>query len=310
MPAPLTEKKSVLHRFGGDWTRTKLQILQGYLKAYSNIFNSNPQAQYFDTWYVDAFAGTGYVNFKDEAKGDESISLLGDLPEPETDQFLKGSATIALEVDPGFKNHLFIDTKKEHCESLAGLKLQFPKKKIEIRQGEANDELTKWVQSRDWKKTRAVAFLDPYGMQVDWKTIEMLGATKGVDLWLLLPLGVALARMLPRNNLPSEAWAQRLDRAIGTSDWRQELYTPTGQVDLFDMGKGLAMARNTDTRGLEAFMIKRLETAFHTLHPTPRPLNNSRGNPLYLFCFAAGNERGAKPAMRIASHLLDPMIDL
>ncbi|HEY5704615.1 MAG TPA: three-Cys-motif partner protein TcmP [Terrimicrobiaceae bacterium] len=294
-----------VHRFGGDWTRTKLEILQGYLKAYSAIFNGNEQARYFQTWYVDAFAGTGYVDFK-ETKPGESASIWDDLLEPETEQFLKGSATIALEVDPGFKNHLFIDTKKEHCVSLDALKEQFPNKRIEVLQGEANDEISKWVQAQNWKKTRAVVFLDPYGMQVDWKTIEMLGTTKGVDLWLLLPLGVALARMLPRNNLPSAGWAQRLDRAIGTSDWRHELYEETGQVELFDLGGGPTVARKANTRALEAFMIRRLETVFHAVHPNPRPLLNSRGNPLYLLCFAAGNERGAKPAMRIAKHLLEP----
>lgn len=32
-------------------------------------------------------------------------------------------------------------------------------------------------------------FLDPYGMQVDWATIEAIAKTKAIDLWILFPLG-------------------------------------------------------------------------------------------------------------------------
>ncbi len=38
--------------------------------------------------------------------------------------------------------------------------------RCEIRTGEANAEIRKWCAKRDWKKERAVVFLDPYGMQV------------------------------------------------------------------------------------------------------------------------------------------------
>jgi three-Cys-motif partner protein len=47
------------HTFGGAWTERKLQCLRKYLEAYRTIFNRNPRARYFHTWYVDAFAGTG-----------------------------------------------------------------------------------------------------------------------------------------------------------------------------------------------------------------------------------------------------------
>lgn len=36
----------------------------------------------------------------------------------------------------------------------------------------------------------------------------------------------------------------------------------------------------------------------------PGVLRNSHNNPLYLFCFAVGNERGKTIALRIAEHLL------
>jgi hypothetical protein len=36
----------------------------------------------------------------------------------------------------------------------------------------------------------------------------------------------------------------------------------------------------------------------------PGVLRNSKNNPLYLVCFAVGNDRGKDIALRIAKHLL------
>lgn len=44
------------HRFGGDWTETKLAILQKYLAAYTTALKRTS----FRKAYIDAFAGTGY----------------------------------------------------------------------------------------------------------------------------------------------------------------------------------------------------------------------------------------------------------
>ena len=56
-----------------------------------------------------------------------------------------------------------------------------------------NQKLLAFAQSTDWKTHRAVVFLDPYGMQVEWKTIQALGQTEAVDLrfcfHLARPLG-------------------------------------------------------------------------------------------------------------------------
>lgn len=49
-------KEGSIHRFGGDWTATKLEILRGYLESYAIALKK----QSFRTAYIDAFAGTGY----------------------------------------------------------------------------------------------------------------------------------------------------------------------------------------------------------------------------------------------------------
>ncbi len=49
-------------------------------------------------------------------------------------------------------------------------------------------------------------------MQVDWKTIEAVAATKAIDLWLLFPLGVGVNRLLTRSG-DSRLVASSLDGA-------------------------------------------------------------------------------------------------
>ena len=47
--------------FGGHWTAEKLGILEHYLNAYTTALKSKP----FKLIYIDAFAGTGLVEFQD-----------------------------------------------------------------------------------------------------------------------------------------------------------------------------------------------------------------------------------------------------
>ena len=43
----------------------------------------------------------------------------------------------------------------------------------------------------------ALVLLDPFGMQVDWNSIEQLKGTR-TDLWILIPTGVIVNRLLDR----------------------------------------------------------------------------------------------------------------
>jgi three-Cys-motif partner protein len=182
------------HRFGGDWTQTKLDVLKDYLAAYTKALKDKPTpAQPFRKAYIDAFAGTGSRAARERSTSSEPGSLLfPDLAEPAPQKLLDGSAKLALQVEPRFDKYIFIERSPERCEQLETLKQEFPTlaDDIDVQQGEANDVIQKLCAPLNaWKSRRAVLFLDPYGMQVEWKTIEAVAATKAIDLWLLVPLG-------------------------------------------------------------------------------------------------------------------------
>lgn len=292
------------HKFGGNWTEIKLERLKKYLNAYRQIFTQNERARYFKTWYVDAFAGTG-----SRATGDTppDFALIEDVYQ-ETTEYRDGSAKIALSLPEPFDNYLFIERSRNRVNELRDtISRDHPAllPRCVFRQGDANNELQAWCQERDWKKERAVVFLDPYGMQVEWRTIEALAGTEAVDLWYLFPLGVGVSRLLTHDGNIDEAWQRRLNLLFGTVDWRTEFYrvAETKQTSLF--GDELTtVQRDAPVEKIEAFIHARLEKVFAG---TARGLvlRNTRSSPLYLLCFAAANERGAPTAIKIAQDILD-----
>jgi len=289
------------HDFGGSWTDDKLERVRKYLVAYTTIFTKNLAASRLTTYYVDAFAGTGYRS-KPDQKGPQN-TLFPELAETDAQNLMKGSARIALEVDPPFKRYLFIEQKPKYVHELENLKNEFPDKadRVEIVCAEANDYLKKWCKGLDWRHTRAVVFLDPYGMQVDWSLIEALAKTEAIDLWLLFPLG-AISRLLTKGKPPPEEWADSLTRIFGSADWERSFYAHKKQPTLF--GDEFISDKSASFDSIAQFFVARLKTVFTAVAEKPLQLMNSKNVPLYLLCFAVGNPKGAPTALNIANYIL------
>ena len=292
------------HKFGGNWTVKKLGRLEGYLTAYMKIFTENEGARFFTTNYIDAFAGTGYrAESGDPSHGPDTLFDDDDLCEVAS--YGQGSAQIALEIPKPFDKYTFIEKDPDRASALENLKQEYPKRagSIEIITGDANEELQTICQETNWSRNRAVAFLDPYGMQVEWSTLEAIANTQAIDMWLLFPLGQAINRLLTRNKIPEGALAERLTEAFGTEEWREAFYRPNLEQSLFSSGDQHVM-KDTDFEGIAGFFLKRLGSIFHSVAPNHYLLRNSKNVPLYLLCFAAGNPRGTPTAIRIANYLL------
>lgn len=287
------------HRFGGDWTTRKLNVLAEYLRSYTTALKKTR----FQKLYVDAFAGTGYreIRREDDAKSSQN-PLFPELAEPEPQSLLDGSARIALRTEPPFDCYVFIERSAERCTRLEGLKAEFPDlaRKIDVLRGDANTEIRD-LCSRDWRSHRAVLFLDPYGMQVEWTTIEAIAQTKAIDMWLLFPLGIGVNRLLTKSGEIPVSWRRCLNRLLGTENWYEEFYRVESAPTLFGPADCVVKA-TTDTIG--RYFNERLKSIFAGVATEPGVIRNSRNNPLYLFCFAVGNVRGQEIALRIANHLL------
>lgn len=284
--------------FGGGWTETKLESVRQYLVQYRIALKDKPfKNKPFITTYIDAFAGTGY---RTTTAKNEPDSLLF----PEMDHFLDGSTRLALQVEPRFHKFIFIEKDPNRFAELEKLKEEFPHlaQDISLENADANPYLKSLCQNTSWRNNRAVLFLDPFGMQVTWDTIEAIAQTQAIDLWLLFPLGVAVNRILTKTGRISPTWRAKLDDLFGTSDWYEAFYRKSNKLSLFGDEEIIEKIGNFDS--ISEYFVNRLKTVFAGVADNPLPLRNSRNNPIFLLCFAVGNPRGKDIALRIAGHIL------
>ncbi|CAN5281719.1 three-Cys-motif partner protein TcmP [soil metagenome] len=286
------------HSFGGKWTQEKLDKVGHYLQTYSTALKN----QKFKLIYVDAFAGTGYVNLQDKS---ENQPFLIEFEETDVRDFVSGSAKNALEINPPFDEYIFIEKDEKRFSELSNLKKYFPNiaDRIIPVSADANEYLQNFCRG-DWRYKRAIVFLDPYGMQVKWETIQAIAKTQAIDLWILFPLGVAVNRLLKKDGNISELIKKRLDEMFGTENWFEEFFKEKEIRGLFDTQTILEKTANLDS--IADYFNKRLASVFAGVAKNPLKLYNTKNNPLYLLCFAVGNPnpKAQGLALKFANHIL------
>jgi three-Cys-motif partner protein len=85
----------------------------------------------------------------------------------EAGEYRDGSARIALGLEDPFDKYLFIEKSAHRIRTLReNLSKAYPDRivRCSFEQGEANEVIREWLTKRNWKRERAVVFLDPYGM--------------------------------------------------------------------------------------------------------------------------------------------------
>ena len=103
---------------------------------------------------------------------------------------------------------------------------------IECENEEANGYL-KDLCGKNWRAHRALVFLDPYGMQVEWKTIESIAQTEAIDLWLLFPIGT-VNRLLKRNGEIRPSIREKLNLFFGNEQWFEVFYRLAQRIPIFN----------------------------------------------------------------------------
>jgi three-Cys-motif partner protein len=217
----------------------------------------------------------------------------------------RGSAKIAIDVAPAFDRLVFMDKRPKHCAALRDLRMQHAHRDIEVTPGDANVEILKLMtQQTSWAGTRAVMFLDPYGMTVEWKTLEAIQKTEAIDVWYLVSLA-GLFRQATRDAEDiDESKRAALTRMIGTADWERDWYQTSSKIDLFG-AVDERLPRTAEVDDMEAYFGARLRRLFPKVL-APLRLNDNRGIPQFALFFAISNPKPAAYglASRIANHIL------
>lgn len=285
-------------KFGGDWTIEKLNVVEAYCDAYTTALKRAPSpTRPFRLHFIDAFAGTGYVDIKSGKQAGQRV---------------EGSAIRALAVTdrPFDQVHLIeIDTSKakELNRTVAD-----HRQRVNIIIGDANDEVVK-ICNKFSRSDRAVVLFDPASTQLDWSTVKLAAETGKCDIWILFPLG-DVRRDLGRSVRPEKdsADGQRLTRVLGTDTWYDRYSFVAASDPAEQIGLGLDLAEpiilGSDhwespqgTDWVLDIYRESLERIFPAELVLSRELTNSRNSAMFSLFFGCANPKGAQIANRIAA---------
>ena len=264
----------------GNWSVDKLDLLRKYLQAYVKVLRVQGWCKGYE--YIDAFAGTGKPKSRDAQR------------------YVGGSPRVALELPHPFTKYHFIESSNWRIKKLDRLRKNFPKNQVEIYHGDCNDVLrTRIVPGLPVKSyKRAIAFLDPFGMQLKWNTLEEVARAQTIEVFLNLPV-MAINRnvRLQRKENISPTARERMDDFWGT-DWVAELY----EEDETLFGPETVRIKQSG-KDLGHRFQKRLKQIFP--HCTvPVLMTNSKKAPLYCLIFAGHNSTGVNIAASIFGKFL------
>lgn len=274
-----------MNSFGGKWTEEKIDVFIKYIKAYMQILKKYPQ---WPLLYFDGFAGSGEIQTKDD-----------DL------DLMEGVASRVLSLNDPRRFDLFYFVEKD-ADKAAKLKKYiddtFPSVSNKyVSYADCNEKLIKlaeFLRREENSNYRGVVFIDPFGMQVKWDSLKELEGLH-IDLWILVPTGTAVNRLLKRKGLSPENWFSSLGDFFGVEPGqiKDRFYKENPQMNLFGQTEHLKI----DKAAEEAANLyqERLKTIFKFVS-NPLEMRNSKNAIIFHF-FMASN---VKVAMKIANDIV------
>lgn len=262
----------------GGWSIIKLEIIQKYAQAYSEILSKQKKVNLHHV-YIDAFAGPGKHRSR------------------ETGEFVPGSPQIALEINPPFKEYHFVDIDSDKANELLLLTAQRPE--AEVHYGDCNTVLLADVFPKvrwsDYK--RGLCLLDPYGLHLKWEVIQTAGQMESIDMFLNFPIADINRNVLWRNpeRVPLVN-IQRMNDYWGDESWREKAYITKN--DMF--GSEVMLKQGNETIA-SAFRERLIDVARFQYVPRPLPMRNSTRAVVYYLFFAS-----QKP---VATHIVSDIFN-
>jgi len=278
-----------MNQFGGDWTSLKIEILVEYAKAYLTIMKKH---QYWRTLYFDGFAGTGFI-IKGKAKNPE-LTI--------------GAARRIVEIEEpkSFDGYYFVEKDSSNVEELKkNTKDAFPAKTIHVVEGDCNHKLAdmaghikKPKEQREYDKV--LAYIDPCGMQLDWESLKTLEGV-GADVWILVPTGMGVNRLLKKDGNISDSWIDKLERFLGLSEEqiKEFFFHEEVELTLFGEETRITKIQKAVHRAAELYQ-NRLNDVFEFV-TEPFALRNEKNSIMYHLIFVSNNSA----ALKIATDILN-----
>jgi three-Cys-motif partner protein len=277
-----------MNKFGGNWTEAKMEIVVNYAKAYLTIMNKQSWAK---TLYFDGFAGSGLIGVNED------------------EEAIKGTALRILDiVEPKpFDMYYFVELNEKNKKALEEkVNTDYFGRNAHVIQADCNKKIVDMANFLGNNSIyRALAFIDPYGMTVNWSSIEKLKGL-GIDLWILIPTGLGVNRLLKNDGDIEEGWLLKLEQFLGLSREyiKNHFYKTQSRYTLFGEETMISKEQNVVEK-IGQLYTERLKTVFEAVSES-FVMRNKNNSIMYHFMMATNNAK----ALKIANDVVKPKFKL
>lgn len=242
----------------GTWTEEKLYFWHRYIEITTTSMVGKP------SWpeglcYVDLFAGPGICALKNSGKR------------------FPGSVLIAAHAAKSFRKIVAVEMDEAYANACRIRLSPFPN--ATVLTGDCNAVIHQ-VTNHLVPGALTVAFVDPEALHVGFDTIQSLVSGRRVDLLILFPDAMDIARNVVEKYLPDPQ--SKLDRFLGEgTNWR-------------DAWRELGNVQGEKAREFFAkIYIRQLKTRLGYAAFDQKVMRSARG-PIYRLIYACKHERGLK----------------
>lgn len=257
----------------GEWSERKIRIVTRYAEAYSKILAKQSLLKHF---YIDGFCGGGIAVRK--GSGDHVLT----------------TARRILAITPPFTGYHLVDADAGKAGAMRLACGQQPGAVAHC--GDANALLPPiFRQMRRDQYRRALCFLDPYKILLDWRVVVEAAQMKTIETFIHFPTGDIQRNVLRHNQSTVDpADITRMNLMWGDDSWRKAAFV--NEPDLFGDREVKAPIDSL----LTAFCDRLRNVAGFSHVSRPLPMCNKTNAIIYHLIFATPNATG----LRIANHIL------
>ncbi len=267
----LPEDDGLPARTFGKWTSIKIDYLQRYIDLFETSMRGKPWCA---RCYLDLYSGAG----KYQIEGQSGFHL--------------GSALAGITTKHPFTHYFFVDKSQENidvlskrCESVTNIKKRLLVGDANTRVKEIVEEIKSLERNRSreqqWPSLN-LAFLDPDGLELEWKTIDSLASVTKMDLIIYYSQSGLTRNFDNCINLNTET---DIDKFFGDREWRN-IYKTSQRGKSLGLHRKLIDYYKHKLSTLGYVDVKDVEDGSEPL------MKNSKEAPLYRLIFASKHARG------------------
>jgi three-Cys-motif partner protein len=264
-------------RPSGEWVKEKLYYVRRYIDAFETAMRDK-------NWrrrnFIDLFSGPGKCVIR------------------ETNEYLLGSPLLALQTKHPFTHYYFVDFDKDNIDILRKRigQSEISNGRVQLIIGDANNEvdhIVKEISKCDSEYIEGVqsclnlAFLDPEGLELEWRTVEKLAQLRKMDLIIHYSQN-GLTRNL------DQAYASEknteIDAFFGDRKWRNVYSNALSSRESIGIHRALIDYYKSKLGALGYVVINESQENIHE----PLIRNKQRNAPLYRLIFASKHPLGNK----------------